>query len=132
MGAAIQAEGLRKRFGETQAVDGFDVVVAPGTVCGLLGPNGAGKTTVVRILATLLRADSGRALIDGVDVTAEPHEVRRRIGWSGQAPAVDEVLAAARTSCCSAASTACARRRPGAERTNCSSVSTSRRRPASR
>ena len=92
MGAAIEAEGLRKRFGETHAVDGFDVVVAPGTICGLLGPNGAGKTTVVRILATLLRADSGRALIDGVDVTAEPHEVRRRIGWSGQAPAVDEVL----------------------------------------
>ena len=54
MGAAIQAEGLRKRFGETHAVDGFNVVVAPGTICGLLGPNGAGKTTVVRILATLL------------------------------------------------------------------------------
>ena len=92
MGAAIQAEALRKRFGETHAVDGFDVVVPSGTICGLLGPNGAGKTTVVRILATLLRADSGRALIDGVDVTAEPHEVRRRIGWSGQMPAVDEVL----------------------------------------
>ena len=92
MGAAIQAEGLRKRFGETHAVDGFDLVVAPGTVCGLLGPNGAGKTTVVRILATLLRADGGRAWIDGVDVAAEPHEVRRRIGWSGQSPAVDEIL----------------------------------------
>jgi ABC-2 type transport system ATP-binding protein len=92
MGAAIAAEGLRKRFGETQAVDGFDLVVAPGTICGLLGPNGAGKTTVVRILATLLRADEGRALIDGVDVAAEPHEVRRRIGWSGQEPAVDEIL----------------------------------------
>ena len=92
MGAAIVAEGLRKRFGETQAVDGFDLVVAPGSICGLLGPNGAGKTTVVRILATLLRADEGRAMIDGADVATEPHEVRRRIGWSGQAPAVDEIL----------------------------------------
>ena len=92
MGAAIVAEGLRKRFGETRAVDGFDLVVAPGSICGLLGPNGAGKTTVVRILATLLHADAGRALIDGVDVATEPHEVRRRIGWSGQAPAVDEIL----------------------------------------
>jgi ABC-2 type transport system ATP-binding protein len=92
MGAAIEAEGLRKRFGETQAVNGFDLVVAPGSICGLLGPNGAGKTTVVRILATLLRADEGRALIDGVDVRVDPHEVRRRIGWSGQAPAVDEIL----------------------------------------
>ena len=92
MGAAIVAEGLRKRFSETRAVDGFDLVVAPGSICGLLGPNGAGKTTVVRILATLLHADAGRALIDGVDVATEPHEVRRRIGWSGQAPAVDEIL----------------------------------------
>jgi ABC-2 type transport system ATP-binding protein len=97
MGAAIEAEGLRKTFGKTVAVDGFDLVVGPGTICGLLGPNGAGKTTVVRILATLLRADSGRALIDGVDVATEPHDVRRRIGWSGQAPAVDEILSGRQT-----------------------------------
>jgi ABC-2 type transport system ATP-binding protein len=61
-------------------------------VCGLLGPNGAGKTTAVRILATLLRSDGGQAWIDGIDVAADPMAVRRRIGWSGQSPAVDEIL----------------------------------------
>ena len=61
-------------------------------MCGLLGPNGAGKTTAVRILATLLRADGGRAWVDGTDVAADPMAVRRRIGWSGQTPAVDEIL----------------------------------------
>ena len=61
-------------------------------MCGLLGPNGAGKTTAVRILATLLRAEAGHAWIDGVDVAADPMAVRRRIGWSGQTPAVDEIL----------------------------------------
>ena len=90
--AAITAAGLVKTYGETRALDGFDLEVAAGSVCGLLGPNGAGKTTAVRILATLLRADSGRAWIDGVDVAADPMAVRRRIGWSGQTPAVDEIL----------------------------------------
>ncbi len=93
---AVRAEGLRKRYGDrrgdTAALDGFDLAVPAGTVHGLLGPNGAGKTTAVRILATLLRADAGRAEVAGLDVTSRPLEVRRRIGLVGQHAAVDEVL----------------------------------------
>jgi ABC-2 type transport system ATP-binding protein len=89
---AIEARGLIKNFGPDRALDGFDLSVAPGTICGLLGPNGAGKTTAVRILATLLRADSGRATVAGCDVAAQPGKVRSRIGLSGQTPAVDEIL----------------------------------------
>jgi ABC-2 type transport system ATP-binding protein len=89
---AIEAEGLVKTYGDQQALDGFDLVVPAGSVCGLLGPNGAGKTTAVRILATLLRPDGGRARVAGADVLAAPHAVRRRIGLSGQEPAVDEIL----------------------------------------
>ena len=88
----VVAEGLVKTYGETRALDGFDLEVEAGSVCGLLGPNGAGKTTAVRILATLLRPDGGTARIAGIDVATAPHEVRRRIGLSGQAPAVDEIL----------------------------------------
>jgi ABC-2 type transport system ATP-binding protein len=91
-GPAVEAAGLVKRYGETRALDGFDLAVPAGTVCGLLGPNGAGKTTAVRILATLLRPDGGTARVAGADVVREPHEVRRRIGLSGQTPAIDEVL----------------------------------------
>ncbi|MCL4131336.1 UNVERIFIED_CONTAM: hypothetical protein GTU68_001300, partial [Idotea baltica] len=76
--------------GETKALDGLDLVVPAGTVLGLLGPNGAGKTTAVRVLTTLLRPDAGSAFIDGVDVLANPQEVRRRIGLTGQYAAVEE------------------------------------------
>jgi ABC-2 type transport system ATP-binding protein len=86
------AEGLTKRFGETEALRGFDFAVERATVLGLLGPNGAGKTTAVRILTTLLKPDAGRALIDGIDVAAEPRKVRARIGLTGQYAAVDERL----------------------------------------
>jgi ABC-2 type transport system ATP-binding protein len=89
---AVVAEGLRKRFGDTQALDGLDLAVPQGTVCGLLGPNGAGKTTAVRILSTLLRYDAGRAEVAGFDVAREPREVKLRIGLTGQQPAVDELL----------------------------------------
>jgi ABC-2 type transport system ATP-binding protein len=89
---AIEAEGLVKTYGDQQALDGFDLVVPAGSVCGLLGPNGAGKTTAVRILATLLRPDGGCARVAGADVLAAPRVVRRRIGLSGQEPAVDEIL----------------------------------------
>jgi ABC-2 type transport system ATP-binding protein len=89
---SIAVDGLRKRFRDKAALDGFDLRVRPGTVCGLLGPNGAGKTTAVRILSTLLRADGGRAEVAGFDVAAQPAEVRRRIGLVGQQAAVDEVL----------------------------------------
>jgi ABC-2 type transport system ATP-binding protein len=74
------------------ALDGLDLEVEPGTVCGLLGPNGAGKTTLVRILATLLRPTAGRASVLGRDVVSEPLAVRRRIGLAGQFAAVDEEL----------------------------------------
>jgi oleandomycin transport system ATP-binding protein len=92
MTIAIQAEGLVKRFGRTTAVDGVDLEVQGGTVLGLLGPNGAGKTTIVRVLATLLRPDQGRAAVGGHDVVAQPLQVRRRIGLTGQYAAVDDLL----------------------------------------
>ncbi|PWJ56122.1 ABC-2 type transport system ATP-binding protein [Quadrisphaera granulorum] len=76
----------------TRALDGVDLDVPEGTVLGLLGPNGAGKTTTVRILTTLLVPDAGEAQVAGVDVLADPQEVRRRIGVSGQYAAVDEYL----------------------------------------
>ncbi|HEY2765525.1 MAG TPA: ATP-binding cassette domain-containing protein [Pseudonocardiaceae bacterium] len=89
---AVDAEGLVKTFGSTRALDGVDLQIPHGTVLGLLGPNGAGKTTTVRILTTLLRPDSGRARVAGVDVLADPNGVRRKIGLSGQYAAVDENL----------------------------------------
>ncbi|XRQ05783.1 ATP-binding cassette domain-containing protein [Actinomadura welshii] len=89
---AILAEGVRKHYGEKRALDGFDLAVPRGMVYGLLGPNGAGKTTAVRILATLVRLDGGRAEVTGIDVAARPRQVRRRIGLAGQHAAVDEVL----------------------------------------
>ena len=91
-GFAVFAEGLRKRYGETKALDGFDLAVLEGSVCGLLGPNGAGKTTAVRILATLLRPDGGRAEVAGFDVVRQAADVRYRIGLAGQQAAVDEIL----------------------------------------
>ncbi|MGW0499111.1 ATP-binding cassette domain-containing protein [Streptomyces sp. NPDC003007] len=92
MPGAIYAEGLVKTFGDVKALDGVDLDVPEGTVLGLLGPNGAGKTTTVRCLTTLLRPDSGRAVVAGIDVLKEPDAVRRSIGLSGQFAAVDEYL----------------------------------------
>jgi ABC-2 type transport system ATP-binding protein len=89
---AIEAEGLVKNFGKTKALAGFDLTVPVGTVYGLLGPNGAGKTTAVRVFATLLRPDGGRARVLGRDVAAEAAEVRRQIGLTGQYAALDEYL----------------------------------------
>jgi ABC-2 type transport system ATP-binding protein len=88
----VVAEGLGKRYGPTRALDSFDLAVPTGTVYGLLGPNGAGKTTAVRVLATLLRFDAGRASVAGYDVLRQPDEVRARIGLTGQYAAVDETL----------------------------------------
>jgi ABC-2 type transport system ATP-binding protein len=81
---AIEAGGLAKRYGDVQALDGVDLVVAAGTVFGLLGPNGAGKSTTVRILTTLSRPDAGHARVAGHDVLTEPVRVRRAIGVVGQ------------------------------------------------
>ncbi|MEJ8642737.1 ATP-binding cassette domain-containing protein [Streptomyces sp. MS1.HAVA.3] len=92
MPGAIHAEGLVKTFGDVRALDGVDLDVPEGTVLGLLGPNGAGKTTAVRVLTTLLRPDSGKAVVAGIDVLKHPNEVRRAIGLSGQFAAVDEYL----------------------------------------
>jgi len=78
--------------GSVQALDGLSLDVEEGTVLGVLGPNGAGKTTTVRILATLLSPDSGRANVAGIDVLKHPDEVRKIIGLSGQYAAVDETL----------------------------------------
>ncbi|MFG3701025.1 ATP-binding cassette domain-containing protein [Micromonospora sp. NPDC047620] len=91
-GPAIEAEGLRKRYGGTEALAGLDLTVPAGTVCGLLGRNGAGKTTAVRVLTTLLRPDAGTARVAGADVRRHPDRVRARIGLVGQHAAVDEVL----------------------------------------
>ncbi|MFC5909015.1 ATP-binding cassette domain-containing protein [Streptacidiphilus monticola] len=92
MTLAVEAEGLVRTFGDVRALDGVDLTIPEGTVLGLLGPNGAGKTTAVRVLTTLLRPDSGRAVVAGIDVLKHPDQVRSRIGLSGQYAAVDEYL----------------------------------------
>ena len=78
------------RFGDLTAVDHVSLSFERGTVYGLLGPNGAGKTTLIRVLATLLRPDAGRARIAGIDVLDEPTRARAHIGLAGQFAAVDE------------------------------------------
>jgi ABC-2 type transport system ATP-binding protein len=89
---SLMADGLRKRYGEVRALDGFDLSVAAGTIHGLLGPNGAGKSTAVKALATLIDLDGGTARVAGLDVRTQGRQVRERIGLIGQNPAVDEIL----------------------------------------
>jgi ABC-2 type transport system ATP-binding protein len=88
---AIDAAGLSKAYGQTPVLAGVDLTVPRGSVFALLGPNGAGKTTTVRILSTLIKADSGRARVAGFDVIAERRQVRRSISLTGQYAAVDEL-----------------------------------------
>ena len=89
---AIETERLTKSFGSTQALSGLDLTVQQGGILGLLGPNGAGKTTAVRVLATLLRPDSGHARVLGADVVRQAADVRSRIGLTGQYAALDDYL----------------------------------------
>jgi ABC-2 type transport system ATP-binding protein len=89
---AVQASGLVKAFGRTRAVDGVDLAVPIGSVYGFLGPNGAGKTTTIRMLATLLRPDTGTARVLGHDIVREADAVRGRVSLTGQFASVDEDL----------------------------------------
>jgi ABC transporter DrrB family efflux protein len=89
---AVRVEGVTKSFGDTAALAGVDLAVPEGTVFGLLGPNGAGKTTLVRVLATLLTPDAGRAEVFGRDVVGSATAVRELLGLTGQFAAVDEIL----------------------------------------
>lgn len=91
---AINAEHLRKTFGDVVAVDDVSLTVPTGSVLGVLGPNGAGKTTTVRMLATLIRPDSGHATIFGRDLAGDPTAVRSLISLTGQYASVDEDLTA--------------------------------------
>jgi sodium transport system ATP-binding protein len=76
----IQLKGLNKAFGAVKAVDGVSFTARDGEITGLLGPNGAGKTTTLRMLYTLMKADSGQVLVDGIDAAADPIAVRKRLG----------------------------------------------------
>ena len=89
---AIDAVGLSKAFGNQAALTGLDLAVPEASVTALIGPNGSGKTTTVRILATLMAPDAGRATVFGHDVVAEPEAVRAAIGVTGQFSAVDKIL----------------------------------------
>jgi len=88
----IVAEEVYKHFGDVKALDGVSIAAETGKVLGLLGPNGAGKTTLVRILATLLKPDSGNVRVGGIDVLRNKQQVREIIGLAGQYAAVDEIL----------------------------------------
>src|ERR671925_397000 len=90
--AAIAVEGLRKSYGDVEALCGIDLAAPAGTILGLLGPNGAGKTTAVRILTTLLPPDGGTARVAGLDVVRDAAQLRANVGLAGQYAAVDENL----------------------------------------
>ena len=89
---AIRVQGLEKSYKKLEALRGVDFDVVPGSIFALLGPNGAGKTTVVKILSTLLKADTGTASVNGFDVATRPANVRESISLTGQFAAVDEIL----------------------------------------
>jgi ABC-2 type transport system ATP-binding protein len=91
-GPAIRVRGLVKSYKQLRVLRGVDFDVAPGSIFALLGANGAGKTTVVRILSTLLGADTGTASVNGFDVATHPADVRASISLTGQFAAVDELL----------------------------------------
>ncbi|MFW6174801.1 MAG: ATP-binding cassette domain-containing protein, partial [Chloroflexota bacterium] len=90
--SAILVEGVRKRFGDVEALKGVDLHVPQASLFALLGPNGAGKTTLIRILTTLLKPDEGRVMVAGYDVARDEGAVRSVIGLAGQYAAVDANL----------------------------------------
>jgi ABC-2 type transport system ATP-binding protein len=92
MTPTIEAHGLKKRYGKTQALDGLELIAEPGQVVAVLGPNGAGKTTFVRAVATLLALDEGVLRVAGQDVQKDPDAVRRVIGLAGQFAAVEPAM----------------------------------------
>jgi ABC-2 type transport system ATP-binding protein len=92
MALIIEARGLAKRFGKTQALDGLDLTAESGQVVALLGPNGAGKTTFIRSVATLLQPDSGELRVGGYDVRRQAASVRRIIGLAGQFAAIEPTM----------------------------------------
>jgi ABC-2 type transport system ATP-binding protein len=92
MSYTVNAVGLSKAYGQKKVLDEVDLAVPAGQIFALLGPNGAGKTTLIRILATLLRPDAGRATVAGRDLLADPVGVRRAISLTGQYAAVDDML----------------------------------------
>ena len=86
-GATVELIGLRRRFGATQALDGFTLTLQPGELVALLGPSGCGKTTALRVLAGFETVDSGRVLVDGVDQSRDPGPAARTWAWSSRATA---------------------------------------------
>uniref|UniRef100_A0ACD5GW20 ATP-binding cassette domain-containing protein n=1 Tax=Desertifilum tharense IPPAS B-1220 TaxID=1781255 RepID=A0ACD5GW20_9CYAN len=90
----VEVQGLKKRFGNTEALRGINLSVAAGSVLGVLGPNGAGKTTTINCLTTLIKPDAGKAAIAGYDIIRDPASVRALISVTGQFAAVDEELTA--------------------------------------
>ena len=93
-GSMVRAAGLGRRFGDNWAIQDLDLDLAPAEVFALLGPNGAGKTTTVRMLTALIAPSAGRAWLDGIDVVAEPQEIRRRVGLLTETPSLYERLTA--------------------------------------
>jgi ABC-2 type transport system ATP-binding protein len=92
MHALIEADGLRKKFGNVQALSGLTLTLPAGEPVAILGPNGAGKTTFIRMVATLIAPDRGTLVVNGHDVVREPMAVRRMIGLAGQSAAVEEMM----------------------------------------
>ena len=90
----INVERLTKRYGEKVAVDALDLRVEPGEIVGFLGPNGAGKSTTVKVITGLIKPDSGRASVCGFDVVEQPLEVKKRLGYVPETPALYESLSA--------------------------------------
>lgn len=88
----LRLHGLRKAYGDLQALQGLDLTIAKGEILALLGPNGAGKSTAVKCITGLLRPDAGSVHVDGIDAVAEPEKARRRLGYLPEVPRLHETL----------------------------------------